>query len=71
MKKFFILFVSLTSIFMLLALIGAHFNENIFKLISFSRTNISDITIRPDLQFLLYLGLIGLVAFVGSRSYKK
>jgi|GEM_PF-4390726 len=71
MKKIFIIYFSITSIFLLLGLIGAYFKENIFNLISLSRTNISAITISPDVQILLYLSLIGLVVFFRSRTYKK
>ena len=69
MNKIFI--ISITLIFVLLGLMGAYFNENIFKLISLSRTYISAITINPDLQLLLYLSLIGLIVFFRSRSYKR
>jgi hypothetical protein len=34
MKKIFIIYFSITSIFLLLGLIGAYFKENIFNLIS-------------------------------------
>ena len=71
MKKIFLILVSITSIFVLIGLIGAYFKENIFMPIGLSRANISAINISPDLQFLLYFSLIGLVVFFKSRSYKK
>jgi hypothetical protein len=71
MKKFLVIFVSITSIFVLLGLIFIYFKENIFNVIKLSRTNISAIPISPDVQILLYLSLIGLIVFFRSRSYKK
>lgn len=71
MKKVFIIFVSITSTFVLIGLIGTYFKEYILMPIGLSMANISAIKISPDLQFLLYFSLIGLVVFFKSRSYKK
>jgi hypothetical protein len=71
MKKMFIILLSTTLIFVLIGLIGAFFKEDIFALISFSRTNISAFTISPDLQLMLCLSLIGLVVFARRRSNRK
>ena len=71
MKKFFIILVSIPSIFVLIGLIGAYFKENIFMPMGLNRANISAIKISPDLQILLYFSIIGLVVFFKSRSYKK
>ena len=68
MKKILILFISITSIFVLSAIIGACFIEDILNLLKLSRIKISSIIIDPDIQILLYLGLIGFVGFFGSRA---
>jgi hypothetical protein len=68
MKKILILFVSITSIIVLSAIIRAYFIEDILNLMKLSRTKISSITIDPDIHILLYLGLIGLIGFFVSRA---
>jgi hypothetical protein len=68
MKKILILFVSITSIFVLSAIIRAYFTEVILNLMKLSRIKISSIVIDPDIQILLYLGLIGIVGFFTSRA---
>ncbi len=68
MKKILILFVSITSIFVLSAIIRAYFIEDILNLMKLSRTKILSLTIDPDIHILLYLGLIGLIAFFVSRA---
>ena len=68
MKKILILFISITSIFVLSAIIKANFIEDILNLLKLSRIKISSIIIDPDIQILLYLGLIGLIGFFGSRA---
>jgi hypothetical protein len=68
MKKILILFVSITSIIVLSAIIRAYFIENILNLMKLSRTKISTLIIDPDIQILLYLGLIGLIGFFVSRA---
>jgi hypothetical protein len=67
-KKILILFVSITSIFVLSAIIRAYFTEVILNLMKLSRIKISSIVIDPDIQILLYLGLIGIVGFFTSRA---
>jgi uncharacterized membrane protein len=68
MKNVFILFVSITLIFVFLGLIGAYYKENIFNLVKMSRTSISDFSISPNIQLLLYLSVIGLIGVFRSRS---
>jgi len=68
MKKILILFVSITSIIVLSAIIRAYFIEDILNLMKLSRTKISSLTIDPDIHILLYLGLIGLIGFFVSRA---
>ena len=68
MKKILILLVSITSIFVLSAIIGAYFIEDILNLMKLSKTKISSIIIDPDIQILLCLGLIGIVGFFASRA---
>ncbi len=68
MKKILILFVSITSIFVLSAIIRAYFTEVILNLMKLSRIKISSIVIDSDIQILLYLGLIGIVGFFTSRA---
>jgi hypothetical protein len=68
MKKILILFVSITSIFVLSAIIRAYFIEDILNLMKLSRTKISSIIIDPDIQILLCLGLIGIIGFFASRA---
>jgi len=68
MKKILILFVSITSIIVLSAIIRAYFIEDILNLMKLSRAKISSITIDPDIHILLYLGLIGLIGFFVSRA---
>ena len=71
MKKTLILFVSITSIFVLSVIIRAYFIEDIFNLMKLSRTKISSIVIDPDIQIILCLGLIGIIGFFGIRADKK
>ena len=68
MKKNLILFVSITSIFGLLAIIGSYFIEGILNLMKLSSTKISSIIIDPDIKILLCLGLIGIIGFFVSRA---
>jgi hypothetical protein len=68
MKKILTLFVSITSIFVLSAIIRAYFIEDILNLIKLSRTKISSIIIDPDIKILLCLGLIGIIGFFVSRA---
>jgi len=68
MKKNLILFVSITSIFGLLAIIGSYFIEGILNLMKLCSTKISSIIIDPDIQILLCLGLIGIIGFFASRA---
>jgi len=68
MKKILILFVSITSIIVLSAIIRAYFIEDILSLMKLSRTKISSLIIDPDIQILLYLGLIGIIGFFVSRA---
>ena len=68
MKKNLILFVSIISIFALLAIIGSYFIEGILNLMKLSSTKISSIIIDPDIQILLCLGLIGIIGFFASRA---
>jgi hypothetical protein len=71
MKKILILFVSITSIFVLSVIIRANFIEDIFNLMKLSRTKISSIVIDPDIQIILCLALIGIIGFFGNRADKK
>ena len=68
MKKILILFVSITSIIVLSAIIRAYFIEDILSLMKLSRTKISSLIIDPDIQILLCLGLIGIIGFFVSRA---
>jgi hypothetical protein len=68
MKKILILFVSITSIFVLSAIIRAYFIEDILNFMKLSSTKISSIIIDPDIQILLSLGLIGIIGFFASRA---
>ena len=68
MKKILILFVSITSIFVLSAIIRAYFIEDILNLMKLSSTKISSIIIDPDIQILSSLGLIGIIGFLASRA---
>ena len=68
MKKILILFVSITSIIVLSAIIKAYFIEDILNLMKLSRTKISSLIIDPDIQILFFLGLIGIIGFFGSRT---
>lgn len=71
MKKISILFVSVTSAIILSVLIGIYFMIDIFNFMELVRANLSSMIIDPEVQILLYLSLIGLIGFFGSRSYKK
>ena len=68
MKKILFFFISITSIIVLSAIIRIYFIEDILNLMKLSRTKISSLIIDPDIQILLYLGLIGLIGFLGSRA---
>jgi hypothetical protein len=68
MKKILILFVSITSIFVLSAIIRAYFTEVILNLMKLSRSKISSIIVDPDIQILLCLGTVGIIGFFASRA---
>ncbi len=68
MKNVFILFVSITLIFVFLGLIGAYYKENILNLVKLSRTSISELSISPHIQLLLCLSVVGLIGIFRSRS---
>ena len=68
MKKILIFFISITSIIVLSAIIRVYFIADILNLMKLSRTKISSLSIDPEVQILLYLGLIGLIGFFGSRA---
>jgi len=68
MKKILIFFISITSIIVLSAIIRVYFIADILDLMKLSRTKISSLIIDPEVQILLYLGLIGLIGFFGSRA---
>ena len=68
MKKILILFISITSIFVLSAIIRAYFIEDILNLMKLSLTKISSIVVDPDIQILLCLGIVGIIGFFASRA---
>ena len=68
MKKILIFFITITTIIVLLAILRVYFIADILNLIKLSRTKISSLIIDPEIQILLYLGLIGLIGFFGSRA---
>jgi len=68
MKKILIFFISITSIIVLSAIIRVYFIADILNLMKLSRTKISSLIIDPEVQILLYLGLIGIIGFFGSRA---
>jgi len=68
MKKILIFFISITSIIVLSAIIRVYFIADILNLMKLSRTKISSLIIDPEVQILLYLSLIGLIGFFGSRA---
>ena len=68
MKKILIFFISITSFIVLSAIIRVYFIADILNLMKLSRTKISSLSIDPEVQILLYLGLIGLIGFFGSRA---
>ncbi|MGV7224841.1 MAG: hypothetical protein ACQ9MH_25405 [Nitrospinales bacterium] len=68
MKKTLILFVSITSILVLSAIIRAYFIEDILNLMKLSRSKISSIVVDPDIQILLCLGIVGIIGFFASRA---
>ena len=68
MKKTLILFVSITSILVLSAVIRAYFIEDILNLMKLSRSKISSIVVDPDIQILLCLGIVGIIGFFASRA---
>ena len=68
MKKILIFFISITSIIVLSAIIRVYFIADILNLMKLSRTKISSLIIDPEVQILLYLGLIGIIGFFGSGA---
>ena len=68
MKKIFIFFISITSIIVLSAIIRVYFIADILNLMKLSRTKISSLIIDPEVQILLYLGLIGIIGFFENRA---
>ena len=68
MTNIFIFFISITSIIVLSAIIRVYFIADILDLMKLSRTKISSLIIDPEVQILLYLSLIGLIGFFGSRA---
>ena len=71
MNKILVLFFLVCPIFVFLGLMGAFFLEDILFFVEGCKTSISAINIDPDVQILLYLGVIGLVGIFRIKSHKK
>ena len=50
------------------AIIRVYFIADILNLMKLSKAKISSLIIDPEVQILLYLGIIGLIGFFGSRA---
>ena len=61
MKNNIVFFISVTSIFILSAIIATNFMEDIFNLMKSAEIKISTILPNPDFEFLLCLCLVGIV----------
>jgi hypothetical protein len=68
MKKILILIVSITTIFVLSAIIWAYFIEDVLNLMKLSGTKITSAIIDPDILIFLCLGLIGIIGFFARRA---
>ena len=71
MKKFLVFFVPIVSILVLSVIVGAFFIEDIFNLVKLSRPMNSFIIPESDIQILLFLSIVGLVAIMRKRPNKK
>jgi ABC-type dipeptide/oligopeptide/nickel transport system permease component len=71
MKKFLVFFVPIVSILVLSVIVGAFFIEDIFNLVKLSRPMNSSIIPESDIQILLFLSIVGLVAIMRKRPNKK
>ena len=71
MKKFLVFFVPIVSILVLSVIVGAFFIEDIFNLVKLSRPMKSSIIPESDIQILLFLSIVGLVAIMRKRPNKK
>jgi ABC-type dipeptide/oligopeptide/nickel transport system permease component len=71
MKKFLVFFVPIVSTFVLSMIVGAFFIEDIFNLVNLSRPMNSSIIPESDIQILLFLSIVGLVAIMRKRPNKK
>ena len=68
MKNNLIFFISVTSIFILSAIIATNFMEDIFNLMKSAEIKISTILPNPDFEFLLCLCLVGIVGIQRKKG---
>ena len=68
MKNNLIFFISVTSIFILSAIIATNFMEDIFNLMKSAEIKISTILPNPDFEFLLCLCLVGIVGIHRNKG---
>ena len=61
-------FISVTSIFILSAIIATNFMEDIFNLMKSAEIKISTILPNPDFEFLLCLCLVGIVGIHRNKG---
>ena len=68
MKNNPIFFISVTSIFMLSALIATNFMGDLVNLMKLAGINISTLLLNPDFEILLCLSLVGIVCIHRNKG---
>ena len=68
MKKSLIIFVPITSIFVLSGIMATYFMADIFTLMKLAGINFSTILPNPDFKILLYLSVVGIVGIHRNRG---
>jgi hypothetical protein len=71
MKKILVFFVLIVSFLLLSVIVGAYFVDDIFNLVTLSRTMNTSIIPESEIQILLFLSIVGLVAIMRKRPNNK
>jgi hypothetical protein len=71
MKKILVFFVLIVSFLLLSVIVGAYFVDDIFNLVTLSRTMNTSIIPESEIQILLFLSIVGLVAIMRKRANNK
>ncbi len=71
MKKILVFYVPIMSVLLLSVIGGAYFLDDILNLAKLNRTMNISIIPESDIQILLFLSIVGLVAIMRRRPNKK